>query len=185
MSSPDSLPSPDASPSGTPQAPAPQAEPVDPQIAAAWMQRMQSQQSLPGALVGGLLGALGGAAAWAAITITAKFQIGFMAIGVGILVGVLVRKMGRGIAPVYGIIGAVFALLGCVAGNLLTTCWFIAQHEHTAFTSVLASLTPDAITRLLSATFDIMDALFYGIAIYEGYKLSFRQFTHEDLAGLR
>jgi uncharacterized membrane protein YsdA (DUF1294 family) len=158
---------------------------LDPQIAAAWMQRMQSQQSLPGALVGGLLGAVGGAAAWAAITVTTKFQIGFMAIGVGILVGVLVRKMGRGIAPVYGITGAVFSLLGCVAGNLLTTCWFISEHEHTAFTSVLASLTPDAITSILTATFDIMDALFYGIAIYEGYKLSFRQFTHEDLAALR
>ncbi len=185
MSSPDSLPSPDASQSDTPPAYAPHAEPADPQISAAWMQRMQSQQSLPGALTGGLLGAVVGAAAWAAITVATKFQIGFMAIGVGILVGILVRKMGRGMSPVYGITGAVFALLGCVAGNLLTTCWFISEHEQTAFTSVLASLTPDAITSLLSATFDGMDLLFYGIAVYEGYKLSFRQFTQEDLAGMR
>ncbi|GEP45118.1 hypothetical protein [Brevifollis gellanilyticus] len=180
MSSPDPYPSPD-----TTQPDAPQGQPVDPQVAAAWVQRMQSQQSFPGALIGGILGAVGGAAAWAAITIATKFQIGFMAIGVGILVGLLVRKMGRGMAPVYGIIGAVFALLGCVAGNLLTSCWFIAENNHEAFTSVLASLTPDIITGILSATFDGMDLLFYGIAVYEGYKLSFRQFTQEDLAGMQ
>jgi hypothetical protein len=30
-------------------------------------------------------------------------------------------------------------------------------------------------------TEDPMDLLFYGIALYEGYKLSFRQIGHEEL----
>lgn len=185
MSTQDPLPQPAAAEADTPPAYEPQAERVDPQIAAAWVQRMQGQQSFPGALIGGLIGAAGGAAAWAAITVATKFQIGFMAIGVGILVGLLVRRLGRGMAPVYGIIGAVFALLGCVAGNLMTACWFIAEHTHEPFTSVLSSLDVEKITTLLSATFSGMDLLFYGIAVYEGYKLSFRQFTQEDLTGLR
>jgi hypothetical protein len=29
-----------------------------------------------------------------------------------------------------------------------------------------------------------MDLLFYGIAIYEGYRLSIRKITEEELAGL-
>jgi len=33
-------------------------------------------------------------------------------------------------------------------------------------------------------TFDPMDILFYGIAVYEGYKLSFRQVSPEELASL-
>jgi hypothetical protein len=34
----------------------------------------------------------------------------------------------------------------------------------------------------MAATFSPMDLLFYGIAIYEGYKFSFRQLTDEDMA---
>lgn len=183
MSTPDSLPPTIAVQSDEAPSYAPQAEGVDPQVAAAWVQRMQSQQSFPGAVIGGLIGAVGGAAAWAAITVATKFQIGFMAIGVGILVGLLVRKLGRGMAPIYGFTGAAFALLGCVAGNLLTACWFIAEHTHEPFSSLLASLNIESATNILSATFSGMDLLFYGIAVYEGYKLSFRQFTQADLVG--
>lgn len=185
MSTPDSLPPPNSTSIDEPPTYAPHAEPMDPQRVAAFMQRMRGEQSFVGALIGGLVGALAGAGAWAAITVATKFQIGFMAIGVGILVGLLVRKMGRGMTPVYGVIGAVFALLGCMAGNLLTVCWFLAESEHQSFTTVLSGLTPDTITSLLSATFDGMDLLFYGIAIWEGYKLSLRQFTDADLMGLR
>ncbi len=179
------LPPPDAEFTTVPPAYEPHAEPVDPQRLVA-MQRVQNgHQSIVGAIIGGVFGAVIGAGAWAGITIATQFQIGFMAIGVGILVGLLVRKMGRGMTPVYGVIGAVFALLGCMAGNLLTVCWFLAENEHQSFTTVLSSLTPDAITTLLSATFNGMDLLFYGIAVYEGYKLSLRQFTEADLAGIR
>ena len=98
----------------------PHAEPVDPRRLAALERVRNGHQSLVGAIIGGLLGAVIGAGAWAGITIATQYQIGFMAIGVGILVGWLVRKLGHGMTPAYGVIGAVFALLGCLAGNLLT-----------------------------------------------------------------
>jgi hypothetical protein len=36
---------------------------------------------------------------------------------------------------------------------------------------------------LMKATFSPIDLLFYGIAVYEGYRFSFRQVTPEELAG--
>ena len=36
------------------------------------------------------------------------------------MVGLAVRKFGRGVDPVFGIAGAVLALVGCTLGNLLT-----------------------------------------------------------------
>lgn len=163
----------------------PNAQPMDPERIAAWHRLHLSQQNFVGALIGGLIGAAVGAAAWAAITITTQFQIGFMAIGVGVLVGKLVAKFGQGLQPFYGVIGAVFALLGCLAGNLATTCWFISQEIQQSYASVLASLNVQSTIDILTASFDGMDLLFYGIAIYEGYKLSFRQITESDLAELR
>lgn len=35
---------------------------------------------------------------------------------------------------------------------------------------------------VMVATFSPMDLLFYGIAVYEGYKLSFRRVSPEDMA---
>lgn len=168
------LPPPDAEFTTVPPAYEPHAEPVDPQRLVA-MQRVQNgHQSLIGALIGGVIGAVIGAGAWAGITIATQFQIGFMAIGVGILVGWLVRKLGNGMSPVYGVIGAVFALLGCLAGNLMTACWFIARQAWQPFVNVLTKLNIDSTTEILSATFNGMDLLFYAIAVWEGYKLSFR-----------
>jgi hypothetical protein len=33
----------------------------------------------------------------------------------------------------------------------------------------------------MAITFSPMDLVFYGIAVYEGFKLSFRKVTHEEI----
>lgn len=43
---------------------------------------------------------------------------------------------------------------------------------------------PAVAIELLKATMSPMDFVFYGIAVYEGYKFSFREITAEELAGL-
>lgn len=141
-------------------------------------------QSLPMGFLGGVIGAIIGAAIWAAITVSSGYQIGFMAIGVGFLVGVLVRAMGKGLDMPFGIIGAFFALVGCLAGNILSGCGFVAVDQSVSFFDVLTSLTPEMAIDLLTYMFSPIDLLFYGIAIYEGYRFAFRQFTHEELAPL-
>jgi hypothetical protein len=45
-------------------------------------------------------------------------------------------------------------------------------------------MQPTVAMELLVATFSPMDLLFYGIAVYEGYHLSFRQVTDQELAEL-
>lgn len=78
----------------------------------------KEQESLPLALVGGTVAAFVAALLWGTITYATGYQIGFMAIGVGFLVGYAVNYLGKGMSQTYSIIGAVFALLGCVLGNL-------------------------------------------------------------------
>jgi hypothetical protein len=134
------------------------------------------EPNLPAAVLGGLVAAVVGALVWAVITVTTKFQIGFMAVGVGFLVAWAVRTLGKGRSQVFGIVGGLFAFLGCILGNLLSACGFIAADGGQSVVSVALKVlaTPSAAAEILQATFSGMDLLFYAIAVYEGYKLARR-----------
>ncbi|MDB5072838.1 MAG: hypothetical protein JWM87_3949 [Candidatus Eremiobacteraeota bacterium] len=127
-------------------------------------------------IVGALTGAVLGAVAWAAITASTHFQIGYMAVGVGVLAGYGMRVLSGGRDRADGIAAGVVAFLGCVLGNLLTAAVVIAQQEHYAIVDTVLSvlLQPELAFRLLRAGFDMMDLLFYAIAVYAGYRAALK-----------
>jgi hypothetical protein len=129
-----------------------------------------------GALLVGAVAAAAGGVIWAAITVATKMQIGLVAIGIGLLVGFAVRAVGKSSRPAFGVIGAVFALLGCVLGNLLSACAFIAMQGGVSPTEMALKVlsSPQTATMVLEETFDAMDLLFYAIAAYEGFKFGRR-----------
>ena len=162
--------------------PEPAGAPVpDPAIVAQTIARLRDEQDFNLGLAAGLVAALIGAALWAGITIVTKYQIGWMAVGVGFLVGFAVRRFGRGIEPRFGYLGAALALVGCGLGNLFAVLGIVAGQESVSFFSLLGQVRWTAVPRIMAATFNPMDVLFYGIALYEGYKLSFRQLTASEL----
>lgn len=156
-------------------------EPLDPQMVQMAVDRLRGEQNLAGGLLAGAVAALAGAAAWAAVTVTTNYQIGFMALGVGFLVGLAVRLAGKGIDRSFAVAGALLALAGCLLGNLLTVSQLIASEEGMELLAVLGQLSPAITLDLMVATFQPMDLLFYGLAVYEGYKLSPRHLSREEL----
>ncbi len=144
-------------------------------------QQFRDNQNLTMGVVGGFGAAIIGAVVWALITSFTQYQIGFMAIGIGFLVGYAVRRMGQGVDPIFGYSGAGFSLLGCVLGNILTTCIITAQQEGVALSQVLAELNFTVAIEIMKFTFSPIDLIFYGLAIYYGYRLSFRQPTPDEL----
>jgi hypothetical protein len=157
---------------------------IDPMRLEHFEQELRDQQSLPMAFLAGGVAALAGAGLWAVITVMSGWQIGWMAVGVGFLVGWAVRTWGKGVETRFGAVGALLSFLGCLAGNLFAVCGFAAGQEQLPVTQVIASLTPGIAADLMIETFSPMDLLFYGIAVYEGYKLSIRQLTPEEVARL-
>lgn len=137
------------------------------------LRQLESEQNLlAGALAGGIAATIG-AVAWAMITVATSYQIGWMAVGIGFLVGYAVRMLGKGITPLYGMVAAVLALLGCLAGNVLTACMLLSREQALPLGDVLLELDPAVITKLLLATWQPMDLLFYGLAIYMAYQYAF------------
>jgi hypothetical protein len=154
---------------------------VDPLILKAALQRLRSEQNLVLAVLVGGGAALLGACVWAAITFATSFQIGWMAVGVGFLVGYAVKTFGKGIDKSFAVVGALWSLAGCAFGNLLSVIAVISKHQNVPFFDILEKLNPEIVASLMQATFNPMDLLFYGIAVYEGYRFSFRQITQADL----
>jgi hypothetical protein len=140
----------------------------------------RQEQNLVVGGMAGLIAAVAGAAVWAGVTVVTEYQIGWMAVGLGFLVGIAIRTMGRGIDQVFGVVGAVMALVGCVLGNVFTIAWYISAQTGSSLMSVLTQLDMELMIDLITESFQVMDILFYGLALYFGYKYAFRQLTSDD-----
>ncbi len=136
--------------------------------------KLTPHQDLLYAIVGGFFLSVICALIWAVITVATGYQIGYMAIGVGFLVGMGVRYFGAGIDQVFGFVGGFFALFGCLLGNLFSQVVFIADAQSLGYFETLTFLDLETIKLIYEESFSIMDLLFYGIAIFEGYKFAFR-----------
>jgi len=138
------------------------------------MQQLKDNQNPAFAILGGGVAAIVGAVLWAVITAVANYQIGIMAVGIGFLVGFAVRKLGQGVSAGFGVIGAAFSLAGCVLGNYLANCAMIAHQENLGVFDVLKQVDFQTAIDIMTQSFHPLDALFYGLAVYYGYKYSFK-----------
>jgi hypothetical protein len=118
----------------------------------------------------GLAAAIIGAIIWAVVTVTTKYQIGFMALGVGALVGFALR-IGNG-GKLYGILGAFLALFGCILGNYFSLIAFASAEQHVGFFTMLNQADPSKVINAMWEDFMSTSILFYAIAAYEGYKFA-------------
>lgn len=147
------------------------------------MRDIKAKQSLGMAIAGGFAASVIAAFIWAAITYLTQYQIGYMAIGVGVLVGFAVRFFGKGIDIQFGIVGGAFALFGCLLGNLLTVIISAALVESVSVIDmvILFITNPAIVIAIYQETFSPIDLLFYGIAIYAGFRYGIMEVTEDDL----
>jgi hypothetical protein len=132
------------------------------------------EENLLFGILAGALAAIIGAAIWMGITVMTGMHVGYVALGVGALVGLTVRFVGNGRGMIFGIIGAVLTLLGCLGGEILTVVQLASTPQHNFYDT----LTTIDLTQLLNNIFDRMNPimyLIYAISIFEGYKLSIRK----------
>lgn len=142
---------------------------------------LRLEQNLPLALLAGVAAAVLGAVLWAIITVATNLQIGYMAVGLGFLVGYTVRFAGKGLDKVFGILGAALSLGGCLLGNLFTLVGFIANDEGLGYAEVFLGIDYSVVPQVMVETSGPIDLLFYGLAMYAGYRFSFRQISEAEI----
>jgi hypothetical protein len=127
---------------------------------------------LLGGAAAGAIAAVIGAMLWAAVTMMSGYELGLIAVAIGYGVAFGVRSVGQGSTPVFAWTGASLALLGCVLGKVLTFIGLFAREMELDYLQALVALDYSALPGLMRESFDVMDIVFYAIAIYEGYRLS-------------
>ena len=136
-------------------------------------EELLAEENLPKGVLYASVACILGAVAWSLISVSTGLQMGYMAIGVGFLVGFAMRQ-GKGIRLVFGILGAVLALISCVLGDFFSIIGYIAKDYDMSYTDVLFGADYAEIFSLMTENLASMTILFYGFAVYEGYKFSFR-----------
>lgn len=148
------------------------------------LRKIELNQNLSMGIFGGIAASIVGALIWAMITFVTGYQIGFMAVGVGFLVGYSIRFLGKGINNTFGIVGAILSFIGCLLGNILSICISISHYETIPLFQIISNLNVGLTLELMIETFHPMDLLFYGIAIYEGYRFSFRELSEDEIKSI-
>ena len=115
-----------------------------------YLEELRLQQNLPLGIGAGVIASLIGAVLWAVITVATGYQIGYMAIAVGLLVGFAIKFAGKGIDKIFGIAGAILALLGCALGNFLSIIGFVAAAENLTYFEILSTLNPSIIVEIMA-----------------------------------
>jgi hypothetical protein len=157
---------------------------IDPVRFRMFKQQIKDNQNFSMGILAGFIAATFGAVLWGLLSYLSSYQIGFMAIGVGFLVGFAVRKFGAGMDIKFGIAGAVLSLYGCVAGNIFLVCLAVSKEYGIPLSEIMSAMNFETMWIFLKAGFEPIDVLFYGIALYFGYRYSFRQIKVEELEKL-
>lgn len=136
-------------------------------------EEMLAEENLSKGVLYAVAACIVGAVAWGLISVSTGRQIGFMPIAIGFMVGFAMRK-GKGIRPIFGIIGAALALVSCILGDFFSIIGYISQSYDMGYFEVLTSADYGEIFSVMLKNMMSMTAFFYGFALYEGYKYSFR-----------
>ena len=123
------------------------------------------------AVIAGLSSSILSALIWLAIDLITGWHSAFSALGVAVLIGLSIRLSGQGSDFIYGVLGIIFTLLGCLAGEigvslqLATTPWFDMY-------GVLMHVDVIAMTFAILSQVTPLMMVVYGIASFEAYMLS-------------
>lgn len=79
-------------------------------------EEMLAEENLSKGVLCAVVACIVGAVAWGLISVSTGRQIGFMPIAIGFMVGFAMRQ-GKGIRPIFGIIGAALSLVSCILGD--------------------------------------------------------------------
>ena len=99
-------------------------------------EEMLAEENLPKGILCAVVACIVGAVAWGLISVFTGRQIGFMPIAIGFMVGFAMRK-GKGIRPIFGIIGAALSLVSYILGDFLSIIGYISLDYEMGYFQVL------------------------------------------------
>lgn len=137
--------------------------------------KLRKYQSFIYALAGGIIAALAAAIGWSFAADLFSIPAIYLSLGVGILVGLAIRYFGAGMHWLFGVLGGILTLAGCLFGSYLIHEGMVDRLSEIGLKQVLSLIRPELMINTLLDSYLPLDLVFYGLSVALGYLLSLRR----------
>jgi hypothetical protein len=128
--------------------------------------KLISEQNFAAAVIVGAVATLLAAAAYGITVAIWTFSYGFAAAGVGIVIGLSMGFLGRGISMKFAVVAAVYAITGCVLGNLFRVIIELAQATATSPIDVLRNSSLSVLVERSVSNVSFVDLVYCLVAVF-------------------
>jgi hypothetical protein len=125
-----------------------------------------SEQNFVAAVIVGAVATLLAAAAYGIVVAKWNFSYGFAAAGIGIAVGLSMQYLGRGIEMKFSIAASLYALAGCVLGNVFRVLLGQARSYRTSPLEVLGNNEFAVLADRSISYISFIDLVFWLVAVW-------------------
>ena len=142
--------------------------------------KLISEQNFAAAVVVGAVATILAAAGYGIIVATWAFSYGFVAAGVGILIGLSMQFLGRGISMKFAVVATVYAISGCVLGNLFRVIIELAQANATSPFDVLRNNSLSVLAEWSVSDISFVDLVYWFVAVFCAVFLAKRPLSRSE-----
>ncbi len=142
--------------------------------------KLISEQNFAAAVIVGAVATILAAAAYGIIVATWAFSYGFVAAGVGIVIGLSMQFLGRGISMKFAVVAMVYAITGCVLGNLFRVIIELAQANATSPIDVLRNNSLSVLAEWSVSDVSFVDLVYWFVAVFCAVFLAKRPLSRSE-----
>ena len=140
-----------------------------------------SEQNFVAAIISGAIATVLAAGIYAVMTaFSGGTSYSFMAAGIGAAIGFTMQFLGRGIDGKFAVVASVYAVLGCVLGNLLAVVLMISKADQVSPLTVISSIPTGELLGWVFADLQLMDLVFWMAAVAGAAYFVKRRLSREE-----
>ncbi|MEM8817449.1 MAG: hypothetical protein AAGE85_16620 [Pseudomonadota bacterium] len=143
-------------------------------------EKLLSEQNFPAAVAVGAAATVLGAAAYTAIVAKWPFAHGFVTAGIGIVIGLSMQFPGRGISMKFDVAAAVYAITGCILGNLSTVITALGRATGDSPIDVLRNNPLSVLAERFLYNVSFVDLIYWFIAVFSAVFLAKRPLSRSE-----
>ena len=106
--------------------------------------------------------------------------ISIMAAGIGLAIGFTIQIFGRGIDSKFAVVASVYAVVGCLLGNLFATVIYIARVNLISPFDILLHTPPNELAGWIASDLQFVDLIFWISAIGAAAYFAKRRLSREE-----
>jgi len=138
-----------------------------------------SEQKLVSAAIAGAI-AMVVAAGIFGVMASGGVSFSFMTAGIGVVIGFTMQFLGRGIATKFAVVASVYAVLGCLLGNLFAVVIYVARVNSVSFADVLLNTPIADLAGWIMSDLQFVDIIFWIAAIGAAAYFAKRRLSREE-----